>query len=337
MSTRPFPVAHGQYEFSEKQYMCLLRALWMTAVALEHAQRVSRQLHSLIRHRLPLWRIQRVLCIESVNSLVCHVMPGDWGAPFWRRHTKSCTYPCISPGKRVAWSSKQPKVLHITSYFLAIMPPKKRQKQTLMSAFTRYRYIGIIDSWSLVTRFYICRLGCGRVASHLTDVWSLFLARDRQIGVACAGQKHSVLIMAPIASVGGSPSVARPNGRLQQPPKYAGEINSLTPVTYLWCYYCNDSKLILKEQKIFWELTDDEYPVKSPTKILPGGRKKKSHQSGKLPTKICEVGFFPSKIFYQIYPWLYIYIWDVFLLVLIDFIITGHHYAIISLVQNQIW
>ena len=148
LSTRPFPVAHAQYEFSEKHYMCLLRALWMTAVALEHAQHVSRQLHSLIRRRLPLWRIQRMLCIESVNSLVCH-------AGRLRSTVLMTSYKIvhISPGKRVAWSSKQPKVLHVTSYFLAIMPPKKRQKQTLMSAFTRYRYVVIIDSWSLVTCF----------------------------------------------------------------------------------------------------------------------------------------------------------------------------------------
>ena len=46
---------------------------------------------------------------------------------------------------------------------------------------------------------------------------------------------------------------------------------------------------------------DDEYPIKSPTKFCLVGEKK-SHQSGKVPTKICEVGFFPTKIFYQIYP-----------------------------------
>ena len=201
-----------------KNYMCLLQALWMTAVALEHTQRVSRQLHSLIRHLLPLWRIQRMLCIESVNSPVCH-------AGRLRSTVLMTSYKMvhISSNKRVAWSSKQAKVLHITSswwhhqmetfstllalcagnslvpmnsphkgqwrgalifslicvwinswinnreagdlrhhrghpdvsvmYFLAIMPPKKRQKQTLMSAFTRYRYVLIIDSWSLVTRF----------------------------------------------------------------------------------------------------------------------------------------------------------------------------------------
>ena len=36
LSTRPFTVAHAQYVFSEKHYMCLLRALWMTAVALAY-------------------------------------------------------------------------------------------------------------------------------------------------------------------------------------------------------------------------------------------------------------------------------------------------------------
>ena len=106
LSTGPFPVAHAQYKFSENQYMCLLRALWMIAVALEHAQRVSRQLHSLICCRLPLWRTQLMLCIESVNSLVCH-------AGRLRSTVLMTSYKIvhISPGKRVAWSSKQPKVL----------------------------------------------------------------------------------------------------------------------------------------------------------------------------------------------------------------------------------
>ena len=43
LSTWPFPVTYAQYEFSKKHYICLLRALWMTVTALEHAQRVSRQ------------------------------------------------------------------------------------------------------------------------------------------------------------------------------------------------------------------------------------------------------------------------------------------------------
>ena len=49
---------------------------------------------------------------------------------------------------------------------------------------------------------------------------------------------------------------------------------------------------------------DDEYPVKSPTKILPGGRKKNPTSLEKCPPKVCEVavGFFPTKFFYQIYP-----------------------------------
>ena len=113
LSTQTFPVAHAQYEFSEKLYMCLLRALWMKAVALEHAQPVSRQLHSLIRRRLPLWRIQRMLCIESMNSLVCH-------AGRLRSTVLMTSYKIVhmSPSKREAWSSKQPTVLHITSYFL---------------------------------------------------------------------------------------------------------------------------------------------------------------------------------------------------------------------------
>ena len=112
LSTRPFPVAHAQYELSEKHYMCFLRALWMTAVALEHAQRVSRQLHSLIPQRLPLWRIQRMLCIESVNSLICHA--GRLRSTILMRSYKIVH---ISPGKRLAWSNKQPKVLHIYQLF----------------------------------------------------------------------------------------------------------------------------------------------------------------------------------------------------------------------------
>ena len=213
--------------------MCLLQAFWMTAVALEHAQRVSRQLQSLIRRRLPLWRIQHMLYIESVNSLVCHA---------WRlRSTVLMTsYKIlhISPGKRVAWSSKQPKVLHSTSYFLAIMPPKKRQKQTLMSAFTKYPYVVIIDSWSLVTRFSICRFSFGRIASHLTDVWSLFLARDRQIGL-CWPQTYRLY-----------------NGHL-----------------------------IAHQNFAWWE-------------------KKNLTSLENCPPKVCEVGFFPTKFFYQIYPWM---------------------------------
>ena len=112
--------SHMRSMNSPKNFMCLLQAFWMTAVALEHTQRVSRQLQSLIRRRLPLWRIQHMLYIESVNSLVCHA---------WRLRCTvlmtSYKIVHISPGKRVAWSSKQPKVLHSTSYFLAIMPPKK--------------------------------------------------------------------------------------------------------------------------------------------------------------------------------------------------------------------
>ena len=102
---------------------------------------------SLISSLLPLWRIQGMLCIESVNSLVCHA--GRLRSTVLMTSFKIVH---ISPSKRVAWSSKQPKVLHITSYFLAIMPPMTRQKQTL-SAFTSYRYVVIIDSWSLVTHF----------------------------------------------------------------------------------------------------------------------------------------------------------------------------------------
>ena len=116
LSTRPFPVAHAQYEFSEKHFMCLLRALWRTAVALEYAQRVSRQLHSLIRHRLPLWRIQHMLCIESVNSLVCH-------AGRLRSTVLMMSYKIvhISPGKwvnfKVACDKKSPILTRIERFW----------------------------------------------------------------------------------------------------------------------------------------------------------------------------------------------------------------------------
>ena len=53
-----------------------------------------------------------MLCIESVNDLVCH-------AGRLRSTVLMTSYKIvhISPDKRVAWSSKQPKILHITSYF----------------------------------------------------------------------------------------------------------------------------------------------------------------------------------------------------------------------------
>ena len=46
----------------------------------------------------------------------------------------------------------------------------------------------------------------------------------------------------------------------------------------------------------------DEYPVKLPTKILPGGRKNPTRLEN-CPPKVCEVGFFSHQNFYQIYPW----------------------------------
>ena len=55
---------------------------------------------------------------------------------------------------------------------------------------------------------------------------------------------------------------------------------------------------------------DDEYPVKSPTKILPDGRKnippvwKIAHQ------KFVRWDFFPTKLFYQIYTWVSCRSWE---------------------------
>ena len=56
---------------------------------------------SLVPRLLPLWRIQHMLCIESVNSLVCH-------AGRLRSTVLMTSYKIVhmSPGKRVVWSSK---------------------------------------------------------------------------------------------------------------------------------------------------------------------------------------------------------------------------------------
>ena len=75
LSTRPFPVAHAQYEFSEKHYMCLLRSACRQWPWNMHSVSADSCTVSFVAGYLcEEFSICCVfmLCIESMNSLVSH-------------------------------------------------------------------------------------------------------------------------------------------------------------------------------------------------------------------------------------------------------------------------